>query len=37
KAAQKGINARLGEARVVALHALLDDCMALLGTEPTVS
>jgi DNA-binding MarR family transcriptional regulator len=37
KAAQKGINATLGEERVVALHALLDDCMALLGTEAAPS
>jgi len=33
KAAQQRINATLGEERVVALHALLDDCTALLGTE----
>jgi DNA-binding MarR family transcriptional regulator len=33
KAAQKSINTTLGEARVVALHTLLDDCTALLGTE----
>lgn len=37
KAAQKSINARLGEARVVALHSLLDDCTALLGTEGTAA
>ncbi len=28
KRAQLALNARLGEARVVALHALLDDCLA---------
>ncbi|MEO5880961.1 MAG: MarR family winged helix-turn-helix transcriptional regulator [Caldimonas sp.] len=31
KRAQLGLNARLGEARVVALHALLDDCLATLN------
>jgi DNA-binding MarR family transcriptional regulator len=33
KAAQLTINATLGAERVVALHALLDDCMALLGAQ----
>ena len=33
KTAQLNVNATLGEARVVALHALLDDCMALLGAQ----
>lgn len=31
KAAQKNVNATLGVERVAALHALLDDCTALLG------
>jgi DNA-binding MarR family transcriptional regulator len=31
KKAQLTFNARLGEARVAELHALLDDCLALLG------
>ena len=31
KAAQKSVNATLGVERVAALHALLDDCMDLLG------
>lgn len=33
KTAQKNVNATLGVERVAALHALLDDCTALLGTE----
>lgn len=33
KAAQLNVNATLGAERVVALHALLDDCMALLGGQ----
>lgn len=33
KAAQLNVNATLGAERVVALHALLDDCMALLGPQ----
>jgi len=33
KKAQLALNARLGEARVVALHALLDDCLATIN-EP---
>lgn len=32
KQAQRSINERLGEDRVAALHALLDDCTALLDT-----
>lgn len=31
KKAQLAFNARLGEARVAELHALLDDCLSLLG------
>jgi len=31
KQAQVALNARLGEARVVALHTLLDECVALLA------
>lgn len=31
KKAQLAFNARLGEARVADLHALLDDCLSLLG------
>ncbi len=31
KRAQLALNARLGEARVVALHALLDDCLAKIN------
>jgi DNA-binding MarR family transcriptional regulator len=34
KRAQLALNERLGTARVAALHALLDDCMALLETDP---
>ena len=34
KRAQLALNARLGEARVVALHALLDDCLATARTTP---
>lgn len=30
KIAQQGLNARLGTPRVAALHALIDDCLALL-------
>lgn len=33
KQAQLALNARLGAARVVALHALLDDCLAVLDGE----
>ena len=33
--AQQGLNALLGDERVVALHALIDDSMALLADEPT--
>lgn len=33
KQAQLALNARLGDARVAALHALLDDCLALLDAE----
>jgi DNA-binding MarR family transcriptional regulator len=37
KKAQLALNARLGEARVAALHALLDDCLAAINdTEETV-
>lgn len=32
KQAQLALNARLGDERVVALHALIDDCMAALDT-----
>ena len=32
KQAQLALNARLGPERVVALHALLDDCLAMLDT-----
>jgi DNA-binding MarR family transcriptional regulator len=35
KRAQLALNARLGADRVVALHALLDDCMALLADDHT--
>lgn len=37
RVAQEGINATLGPARVVALHALIDECAALLSPpeEPT--
>jgi len=31
KQAQMALNARLGEARVAALHALIDECVALLA------
>ena len=33
KQAQLALNARLGTERVVALHALLDDCLAVLDSE----
>lgn len=33
KQAQLALNARLGAERVVALHALLDDCLAVLDAE----
>jgi DNA-binding MarR family transcriptional regulator len=33
KKAQLAFNARLGEQRVAQLHALLDDCMAVLGSD----
>ena len=33
KKAQLALNARLGEARVVALHALLDDCLATINEK----
>ena len=31
KRAQLALNARLGDARVVALHALLDECLATIN------
>ena len=34
KKAQLAFNERLGEARVAQLHALLDECQALLAREP---
>ena len=34
KQAQLALNQRLGEARVIALHALLDDCLNLLDDDP---
>lgn len=34
KQAQLALNQRLGEARVVALHALLDECLELLDDDP---
>ncbi|MEK8051251.1 MarR family winged helix-turn-helix transcriptional regulator [Ideonella sp. DXS22W] len=34
KAAQLAFNARIGAERVAQLHALLDDCMRLMGPEP---
>lgn len=33
KKAQLAFNAKLGEARVVALHALLDECLQLMATD----
>lgn len=33
KRAQRALNERLGEARVAQLHALIDECLALLGPE----
>lgn len=33
KRAQLALNERLGEARVAQLHALIDECLALLGLE----
>lgn len=33
KRAQLALNERLGETRVDQLHALIDDCLALLGSE----
>ena len=33
KQAQRALNARLGSERVAQLHALIDDCMALLGGD----
>jgi DNA-binding MarR family transcriptional regulator len=33
KQAQLALNARLGEARVVKLHALLDECVAMLDAD----
>ena len=33
KRAQLALNARLGEAKVVALHALLDDCLATINEK----
>lgn len=33
KRAQLALNERLGEARVAQLHALIDECLALLGPE----
>jgi DNA-binding MarR family transcriptional regulator len=35
KAAQLGFNARLGSERVARLHALLDECMALMADSST--
>jgi DNA-binding MarR family transcriptional regulator len=35
KQAQLSLNERLGEERVAHLHDLLDECMALLGGQPT--
>jgi DNA-binding MarR family transcriptional regulator len=37
KQAQLALNARLGAERVAALHALLDDCLAVLDGEGDVS
>lgn len=37
KAAQQSLNARLGEARVVALHALIDESLALLSPSSSPS
>jgi DNA-binding MarR family transcriptional regulator len=37
KQAQLSLNARLGADRVAALHALLDDCLAVLDGEGDVS
>jgi len=34
RAAQEGVNAKLGPRRVIALHALLDECMELLADVP---
>jgi DNA-binding MarR family transcriptional regulator len=34
RVAQEALNARLGEARVVALHALLDECQDLMADVP---
>ncbi len=34
KRAQLALNQKLGAARVAALHVLLDECMAVLETEP---
>ena len=34
RVAQEALNARLGAARVVALHAMLDDCQDLLADVP---
>lgn len=34
KAAQLAFNARIGAERVAELHALLDDCMRLMGPDP---
>lgn len=34
RVAQEGLNVRLGPRRVVALHALLDECMELLSDVP---
>jgi len=33
KQAQLGLNDKLGEARVARLHALIDECLALLGEQ----
>jgi DNA-binding MarR family transcriptional regulator len=33
KVAQQGLNARLGAARVAGLHALIDESLALLGSD----
>lgn len=37
KSAQLGINAVLGEPRVLALHALIDECMDLLAHQPRLA
>ena len=37
KSAQLGIDAVLGEPRVLALHALIDECMDLLAHKPRLA